>query len=116
MNEADALKENDREPVKVKPQYAAIFSYKWWVEWFCLLSCVFLFSGFLNFLFQWLSYGRKWDLAGFIFNLILSLLVYVTSMSKKKIASYQARFFVALIAMAVWFALMPVLMKFFGFE
>ena len=110
------MKEQSHGPVSVKPQYAAVFSYKWCVEWFSLLACVFLFSGFLNFLFQWLSYGKKWDLAGLIFSLALSLLVYVTSMSKKKLASYQARLLIALISLALWLLFLPVLMNFFGFK
>ncbi|MGM0598630.1 MAG: hypothetical protein ACQETH_02320 [Candidatus Rifleibacteriota bacterium] len=116
MNEADTIEEKNRQPVSVKPQYAAVFTYKWWVEWFGLLTCVFLFAGFLNFLFQWLSYGKQWNFAGFIFNLALSLLVYFTSLSKRKLASYQARLFISLITLTLWFALLPVLMKFFGFK
>lgn len=95
---------------------ARLFSLRWTVEWGCLLSTVFLAGSTLNCLFQWLSHGRAWDLAGAIFSLVLTAVVYVTSFYRVKIASLQFRLMIAAGSLAIWAVFLPFVMRIAGLE
>lgn len=86
------------------------------ISWTVMLSCVFLFASSLNCLFLWLSYGRRYDLAGLVLSLILALTVYFTALDSKKVASYQRRLLIATAALMLWAILMPGVMKLAGYQ
>jgi glucan phosphoethanolaminetransferase (alkaline phosphatase superfamily) len=100
------MNEQISEPVKQQPGAAKLFSFRWVVEWGCLLSLVFLTGSTLNCLFQWFSYGKTWDLTSAIFSLVLAAIVYFTSF-------YQT---IAFGALAAWAVFLPIIMKATGFN
>lgn len=102
--------------VKHQPGAAPVLSYRWLVEWGCLLSTVFLAGSTLNCLFQWFSYGKTWDLAATILSLVLALGVYISSFYRSKVASLQMRLLIASGAMAAWAVFLPIVMKSAGFN
>jgi uncharacterized membrane protein len=65
--------------------------FRWLVNWTVLLSTVFLFAAALNCLFAWLAYGFRHDAAGFVFSLVLALLVYFGVFNSGRTASLQGR-------------------------
>jgi len=110
------MNEQISEPVKQQPGAAKLFSFRWVVEWGCLLSLVFLTGSTLNCLFQWFSYGKTWDLASAIFSLVLAAIVYFTSFYQSKVASLQVRLTIAFGALAAWAVFLPIIMKATGFN
>ena len=88
----------------------------WFFGWFCLLVTVFLASTGLNSFFQWLSYGERFDLFGLVFSAILTILGYTWTLSSVPRTGPRARALCALILLALWMALFPMLMWAGGFK
>ncbi len=110
------MNEQIPETLKQQPTAAKLFSYRWIVEWGCLLSLVFLAGSTLNCLFQWFTYGQTWDLSAAIFSLVLAVIVYFTSFYQSKVASLQVRLTIAVGSLAAWAVFLPMIMKAAGFN
>lgn len=110
------MNEKISQTLKKQPLAAKLFSYRWIVEWCCLLSLVFLVGSVLNCLFQWFAYGQTWDLSAAIYSLVLGVVVYFTSIYQGKVTSLQIRLTIALGALAVWAVFLPMIMKAAGFN
>ncbi|MFZ5952107.1 MAG: hypothetical protein ACOYXC_15490 [Candidatus Rifleibacteriota bacterium] len=110
------IEENQQQQTPHQPGAAPVGSYRWIVEWSCLLSTVFLTGSTLSCLFQWFSYRHPWDMATTIFSLVLAGLVYFTSFYRNKIASLQLRLFIATASLAAWAVFLPIILKMAGFK
>ncbi|MDN5278693.1 MAG: hypothetical protein PWR01_2658 [Clostridiales bacterium] len=116
MNDQTNEIENYQSEKTSQPTAAKLFSFKWFVQWACLLATVFLAGATINCLFSWLSYGNTWDLMGTFFSLILTVIVYFAAFNTGKIASIRLRFAIAAISVVGWAILFPAVMRLAGFK
>ncbi len=103
-------------PTTRQPTAAAFLSYRWLVEWSCLLALVFLAGSSVNCLFCWFSYSHSWDLWATLFSIVLAGLVYFACFYSTRTASLEARLAVAMGSLAGWAVFLPMLMKAAGFK
>lgn len=88
---------------------------RWLTAWVILLCDVLLFASAVNCLFRWLSYGFNHDAAAFALSLILGLAVYFAAINARRLACPRNRLLLAVAAVLLWAALMPVVMRLTGF-
>lgn len=89
---------------------------RWFGSWVVLLCDVFLFAAALNCLFRWMSYGKPFDGAALALSLVLALTVYFLALKPERIASLQKRMLVAVASLAIWAALLPMVMRLTGYN
>lgn len=89
---------------------------KWLLFWAIALTDVFLFSSAINCLFQWLAYGRTYDLTGLILSLTGAFILYFFAVNSKREANLNKRFALSLCVFGAWALLMPLTMKLFGYN
>jgi hypothetical protein len=93
-----------------------IFGYKWFCQWTSLLVNVFLAGATINCMFRWFSYGYVYDLTAAVFSFLLALVVYFTSFSNSKTASYSSRLSISALALIVWMLFFPLVLTLAGFK
>ncbi|MDD3001309.1 MAG: hypothetical protein PHF29_06110 [Candidatus Riflebacteria bacterium] len=89
---------------------------KWLLFWAIALTDVFLFSSSINCLFQWLAYNNNYDLAGLILSLTGAFILYFYAVNSKREANLNKRFVLSVCIFGAWAFLMPIAMKFFGYN
>ena len=89
---------------------------KWFLQWQCLLTDVFLVSASLTCLFRWLAYGGTWNIGGLILSIIAAGVTHFYSMSVDRVPSMNKRSTIAFFALTIWIILLPLLMRGLGYS
>jgi hypothetical protein len=115
-NETEVQITNFKKPEKTFSEPVTAFSTKWVFEWGCLLATVFLSGAALNCLFAWCAYGKTWDMVGTVFSLLLALISYFSSYSKRRNPSYRVRISVSIVVLICWLLFFPLVMSLSGYK
>lgn len=115
-NETDSQRNGKVVPEKKYQVAVKPFSFKWCLDWGCLLATVFLAGAAINCLFAWCSYGKTCDLAGTAFSVLLAFVSYFNSYGKHRNPSYRLRISVSMVALLGWLFFFPLVMSLAGYR